>query len=157
MFKIFFYLKYECFVTQVVNFLQKCFCMFTFLPRVLCTDTLWCQTISSIVNTKYLCQTRSVLSIFYMTQKNLYCLFKTFRIVPPKMVEISNSNVKRCPKFKVDLLRFRSVEEWALQIDQNLRKNQGEWRERKRQLVQSLTCPQFCIHFCVVFLLKVRV
>lgn len=132
MFKIFFFdLKYKCFVTQVVNFFQKCFCMFTFSLRVLHTDTLWCQTISSIVNTKYLCQTRSVLSIFYMTQKNLYCLFKTFRIVPPKMVDISNSNVKSCPKFKVDLLHFGSVEEWALQIDENLRKNQGSGEREK--------------------------
>lgn len=32
----------------------------------------------------------------------------------------------------------------------------GVERERKRQLVQSLTCPRFCLHFCVVFL-KVRV
>lgn len=141
-----------CLVIQEVNFPQKCLCMFAFLLRILYTDPPRCPTcISSIINTKYLCQTRPVLSIFYMTETGLYCLFKTFRIVPPNMVEAANSSAKKVVlNSKQISYIFRSPEEWALEIDQTLRKNWGErGRERGRQLLRSLTVLSSAYFFVV--------
>lgn len=130
-----------CLVIQKVNFPQKCLCMFTFLLRILYTDPLWCPTcISSIINTKYLCQTRPVLSMFYMTERFIL----SFQDLQNRTPKYGWSFRFQCKKVVLNSKQisyiFRSPEEWALEIDQTLRKNQGErGRERGRQLLRSLT------------------
>lgn len=120
----FFYLKYENLFcdTSDSSSLQMLLHVFLFIQGSFYIDTVWCQ---SIVNTKYLSQTGSVLSTFYiLLQKSLYCLFNTFGIVSPNTVRASHFQMQKpCPKFKGDLLRFRSMVRWALQIQhQSLRK-----------------------------------
>lgn len=144
-----------CFVIQVIHFLQKCFCTFIFLFRVLPTQTQFGVKLSlgSIVNTEYLSQTESVLSTFYiLLQKYLYCLFNMFGIVSTNTVRASHFQLQKvCPKLNRHHLCFRSLVRWALQIQyQHLRKYLREMDRERDSWCNQLLCSILLQFLCCI-------
>lgn len=148
-----------CFVIQVINFLQKCFCMFTFFVQgSFYTDTIWCQTIiRSIVNTKHL--QPDWICIVYILYSIIEKFILSFQSIQNHALKYDQSFYfsmqNACPEFTVDLLGFRSLVGWALLIQhQNLRRNFKEMGKEAAGVISYMF--RISLNFCVVFLLKVK-